>query len=91
VCQAGLTPPQCGLCRLVSPRGPGPLGSPGRRAAAPLLRLGCVALLGWIGYIYLHLWLEGYRQIPADGLLFLMGLPSASVGEGSGEQGLERA
>jgi hypothetical protein len=46
---------------------------------------------GWIGYIYLHLWLEGYRQIPADGPLFLMGLPSASVGEGSGEQGLERA
>ena len=60
------------LRRLASPRSPGPLGSPGRRAAALLLRLGCVALLGWIGYIHLHLWLEGYRQIPTDGPLFLL-------------------
>jgi hypothetical protein len=37
-----------------------------------LLRLGCVALLAWIGYIHLHLWLEGYRQIPTDGPLFLL-------------------
>src|SRR5215469_1510995 len=59
------------LRRLASPRSPRPLGSPGRRAAALLLRLGCVALLGWIGYIHLHLWLEGYRQIPTNGPLFL--------------------
>jgi hypothetical protein len=44
----------------------------GRRAAALLLRLGCVALLAWIGYIHLHLWQEGYRQIPTDGPLFLL-------------------
>jgi hypothetical protein len=37
-----------------------------------LLRLGCVALLAWIGYIHLHLWLEGYRHIPANGPLFLL-------------------
>jgi hypothetical protein len=37
-----------------------------------LLRLGCVALLAWIGYIHLHLWQEGYRQIPTDGPLFLL-------------------
>jgi len=57
--------------RLASPRSPAPLGSPGRQAAALLLRLGCVALLGWIGYIHLHLWLEGYRHIPTNGPLFL--------------------
>jgi hypothetical protein len=37
-----------------------------------LVRLGCVALLAWIGYIHLHLWQEGYRQIPTDGPLFLL-------------------
>jgi hypothetical protein len=37
-----------------------------------LLRLGCVALLAWIGYIHLHLWQEGYRQIPTNGPLFLL-------------------
>jgi hypothetical protein len=60
------------LRRIASPRSPRPLGSPGRRATALLLRLGCVALLGWIGYIHLHLWLEGYRQIPTNGPLFLL-------------------
>ena len=60
------------LRRLASPRRPSPLGSAGRRIAALLLRLACVALLGWIGYIHLHLWLEGYRQIPTDGPLFLL-------------------
>jgi hypothetical protein len=60
------------LRRLASPHSPGPPGSPGRRAATLLLRLGCVALLGWIGYIHLHLWLEGYRQIPTNGPLFLL-------------------
>ena len=59
------------LRRITSPR-PSPSGPPGRRAAALLLRLACVALLAWIGYIHLHLWLEGYRQIPTDGPLFLL-------------------
>ncbi len=59
------------LPRIASPHH-GPPGSPGRRAAALLLRLTCVALLAWIGYIHLHLWLEGYRQIPTDGPLFLL-------------------
>jgi hypothetical protein len=59
------------LRRIASPR-PGSPGPPGRRAAALLLRLACVALLAWIGYIHLHLWLEGYRQIPTDGPLFLL-------------------
>ena len=43
-----------------------------RRAAALLLRLTGTALLAWIGYIHLHLWAEGYRQIPTDGPLFLV-------------------
>ena len=60
------------LRRLASPHRPGPLGSPGRRTAALLLRLACVALLARIGYIHLHLWLEGHRQIPTDGPLFLL-------------------
>lgn len=60
------------LRRLASPGRPHPLDSPGRRAAALLLRLGGVALLAWIGYIHLHLWLEGYRHIPANGPLFLL-------------------
>jgi len=71
------------LCRLASPRRPQPLGPPARRAAAVLLRLACVALLAWIGYIHLHLWAEGYRQIPTDGPLFLLdaiaGLALAAV------------
>jgi hypothetical protein len=37
-----------------------------------LLRMSCAALLAWIGYIHLHLWQEGYRQIPTDGPLFLL-------------------
>jgi hypothetical protein len=60
------------LRRLASARrNPAPSTS-GRRAAALLLRLACAALLAWIGYIHLHLWLEGYRQIPTDGPLFLL-------------------
>jgi hypothetical protein len=57
--------------RLASPRRQDTAGGTGRRAAALLLRLACAALLAWIGYIHLHLWLEGYRQIPTDGPLFL--------------------
>ena len=60
------------LRQLASPRIPELGGSPGRRAAALVLRLAGVALLGWIGYIHLHLWLEGYRQIPTDGPMFLL-------------------
>jgi hypothetical protein len=60
------------LRRLVSPRSPQAPSRGGRWAAAFLLRLGCVALLAWIGYIHLHLWQEGYRQIPTDGPLFLL-------------------
>jgi hypothetical protein len=55
------------LRQLASPRRQHPAGRTGRRAAALLLRLSCAALLAWIGYIHLHLWLEGYRQIPTDG------------------------
>ena len=60
------------LRRLASPRRPEAPARGGRRAAAWLLRLGCVALLAWIGYIHLHLWQEGYRQIATDGPLFLL-------------------
>jgi hypothetical protein len=60
------------LRRLVSSRRPQAPGRGGRWAAVLLLRLGCVALLAWIGYIHLHLWLEGYRHIPTDGPLFLL-------------------
>jgi len=60
------------LRRLASPRRQDTAGGTGRRAAALLLRLACAALLAWIGYIHLHLWLEGYRQIPTDGPLFLL-------------------
>ena len=60
------------LRRLASPHRPPPPGRRSHQAAALLLRLGCVALLAWIGYIHLHLWQEGYRQIPTDGPLFLL-------------------
>ena len=59
------------LRQLASPRRPPAAGRAARPAAA-LLRLGCVALLGWIGYIHLHLWQEGYRHIPTNGPLFLL-------------------
>jgi hypothetical protein len=60
------------LRQLASPRKPQTTGRGGRRVVALLLRLGCVALLAWIGYIHLHLWQEGYRQIPTNGPLFLL-------------------
>src|SRR5438552_18810730 len=59
------------LRRLASPRRP-PAAGRVRTAAALLLRLGSAALLAWIGYIHLHLWLEGYRHIPTNGPLFLL-------------------
>ena len=61
-----------GLRRLAAPRRAAATGRDGRWAAALLLRLGCVAQLAWIGYIHLHLWLEGYRHIPTNGPLFLL-------------------
>ena len=60
------------LRQLASPRKPTATGRDGRRVVALLLRPGCVALLAWIGYVHLHLWQEGYRQIPTDGPLFLL-------------------
>jgi hypothetical protein len=50
-----------------------------RSAIALLLRLGCVTALAWIGYIHLHLWQEGYRQIPTDGPMFLLDAIAAFV------------
>ena len=43
-----------------------------RGIVALVLRLGSAALLVLIGYIHLHLWQEGYRQIPTDGPMFLV-------------------
>jgi hypothetical protein len=60
------------LRQLASPHSATPPARRGRRAAALLLRLACVALLAWIGSVHLHLWLEGYRQIPTNGPLFLL-------------------
>jgi hypothetical protein len=60
------------LRSLASVRTPRPPSGRGRRAAALLLRLACAGLLAWIGYIHLSLWLEGYRQIPTNGPLFLL-------------------
>jgi hypothetical protein len=60
------------LRQLASPRKPQTTGRGSRRVVALLLRLGCVALLALIGYIHLHLWQEGYRQIPTNGPLFLL-------------------
>ena len=39
--------------------------------AALVLRLACAGLLIWVGAIHLHLWSEGYRDIPTVGPLFL--------------------
>lgn len=58
------------LRRLTS--APRPWPGPGHGRVALLLRLGGAALLAWSGYIHLHLWLEGYRQIPVNGPLFLL-------------------
>jgi hypothetical protein len=39
--------------------------------AAFVVRLVCVGLLVWVAAIHLHLWSEGYRDIPTVGPLFL--------------------
>ncbi len=36
-------------------------------------------MLAWIGYVHLHLWLEGYRQIPVNGPLFVLDAIAAFV------------
>jgi hypothetical protein len=67
------------LRNLASLRGaPLTIRSP-RGAVAMLLRLGSVAVLVLIGYIHLHLWQEGYRQIPTDGPMFLLDALAAFV------------
>lgn len=60
------------LRQLASARRPPAVQGRARSAAMLLLRVGCAALLAWIGYVHLHLWLEGYRQIPTNGPLFLL-------------------
>jgi hypothetical protein len=39
--------------------------------AALVLRVVCAGLLIWVAAIHLHLWTEGYRDIPTVGPLFL--------------------
>ena len=39
--------------------------------ASLVLRLVCAGLLIWVAVIHLHLWTEGYRDIPTVGPLFL--------------------
>jgi hypothetical protein len=39
--------------------------------AALVLRAACAGLLIWVAAIHLHLWTEGYRDIPTVGPLFL--------------------
>jgi hypothetical protein len=50
-------------------------GTPAQRRlaflAALVLRLVCAGLLIWVAAIHLHLWTEGYRDIPTVGPLFL--------------------
>ena len=60
------------LRRLASPNRPNTTGRGARRVTALVLRLECASLLAWIGDIHLHLWQEGYRQIPTNGPLFLL-------------------
>jgi hypothetical protein len=50
-----------------------------RGIAALLLRLGSAVILVLIGYIHLHLWQEGYKQIPTDGPMFLLDAVAAFV------------
>ena len=44
---------------------------------ALFLRLVAVGLLSWVGWAHLHLWQDGYSQIPTIGPLFLAGAVSA--------------
>jgi hypothetical protein len=49
-----------------------PPASRARSALLSVLWLAGAALLVWTGAIHLHLWAEGYRQIPTNGPLFLL-------------------
>jgi hypothetical protein len=60
------------LRELASARGPRSRYQGVQGPLALVLRLAAAALLAWIGYIHLHLWQEGYRQIPTDGPFFLL-------------------
>jgi hypothetical protein len=76
--EMSMTEPIAFLRRLASPRRGAPLrGAPA--AIALLLRVGLAGMLTWIGYIHLHLWQEGYRQIPTNGPLFLLDALAAFV------------
>jgi membrane-bound ClpP family serine protease len=58
--------------RLTSPRRPQFRTRPtALYLAALVFRLACAGLLVWVAAIHLHLWSEGYRQIPTIGRLFL--------------------
>jgi uncharacterized membrane protein YidH (DUF202 family) len=54
-----------------------------RGLLALVLRLASAALLVLIGYIHLHLWQEGYREIQIDGPLFLADALAAFVFAGA--------
>ena len=56
--------------KLASPRRPRFRTRPGFLAAL-VFRLACAGLLVWVGAVHLHLWSEGYREIPTIGPLFL--------------------
>jgi hypothetical protein len=66
------------LRRLASPRRGTPLRGTGA-VIALLVRVGLAGMLAWIGYIHLHLWQEGYRQLPTNGPLFLLDAIAAFV------------
>ena len=56
--------------KLASPRRPRFQTRPGFLAAL-VFRIACAGLLVWVGAVHLHLWSEGYREIPTIGPLFL--------------------
>ena len=66
-----MTEPTASRWRSLFRRTPLSIRTP-RGFVALVLRLGSVAILVLIGYIHLHLWQEGYRQIPTDGPMFLV-------------------
>lgn len=51
--------------------GPGEAAHPAARWAVNLLTVAGAVLLVWSGVIHLHLWAEGYEDIPTIGPLFL--------------------